>query len=174
LELSFKEYLEEGRDAPLYHGTSLHNAVLIMKNNKLLSNSDTPLKSISFTRSIKAANHFVFHGKGENTCVIFEVNQRKLTQRYKIEPYNFYNKASNAKITRFKGDLNNEWDFEGEYTVNEYEERIIAKEIKNISDYIIKIHIQTDLTLENMYKLYPDSVLAKDKRLIKGKKFINV
>jgi hypothetical protein len=127
---NFKEYLEEGRDAPLYHGTNHHAALQIVKSNTFLSNIGH--KTISFTRKFNFAKNWA----GVTSTVVFELDQRKLAQRYKIEPYNYFNDIEKVPVTRrpeFKSGL----DVEKE---NEYEERIYGT-VKNADKYIKAIHL---------------------------------
>ncbi len=89
---TFKEYLEEGRDAPLYHGTGSAYALAILKDNaikpfkthgatvQLIKKDDNV--AVSLTRSIKTAIEW------RNNGLAFELNQRKLAQNYQIKPLN--------------------------------------------------------------------------------------
>jgi hypothetical protein len=125
---NFKQYLEEARMADLYHGTSPYNCYqILMKNSMVGFGSVKP--AISFSRRQKTARLF-------GPCVII-MNQRKLSQRYKIVPYNYWANYSNNTFTRLSGD-----DFgKDPYTKNEYEETVLAKEIKPFDKYVKQIII---------------------------------
>lgn len=74
--------LVEGRDAPLYHGTSICNGANALHLNMLFAShayEDDPF-GVSLTRDLNVAKDF--HGE-----VIFALDQRALAQRYKITPF---------------------------------------------------------------------------------------
>ena len=91
---NFLQFLEEGRDAPLYHGTSLLTATKILESGLLKGSKSTlpPFKKIevSLSRNIKVPIHHAFHVQDYITCIVFELDQRKLSQNYKIYPYNYW------------------------------------------------------------------------------------
>lgn len=172
--MNFKEYLEEGRDAPLFHGTDIYAAKSILEDNEISASTLQPEKDIlgknnkkkatrtsakftdtdedsvhgvSLTRRIKYA-----HKRAEELSsfiTIFELDQRKLVQRHKIVPFNyhsiFYDKPQNSRY--------------------EAEEFVVGP-IKNIDKYIKRVYISS-----NTYK-FNSSVTQKviemlDKRGIK-------
>jgi len=105
---SFDQFLAEGRDAPLYHGTSLPKAVGIISSNRLEAR-ETPdyagernvvfndvghLRVVSVTRSYPFAANWT-SGYG----VVFELDQSKLTQNHKLVPYNFFSGTSRSQVT---------------------------------------------------------------------------
>jgi hypothetical protein len=89
--MNFKQFLEEGRDAPLYHATEFNQAFWIVATDQIkpLTVSKGPAGT-SLTRDIRFAKSW--HKNG----VIFEFSQRKLSQRYKIEPVNYYASDKNT------------------------------------------------------------------------------
>lgn len=126
--ITFKDFLIESRSAPLYHGTNttyLRDIIKVGIEPRTLQNS----------KKIGVHNHTIRHDAGEGKYakgvsttrnfkfasawgdgVVLELNQRKLAQRYKIVPFQYfdtvgsrYKESSSSKITR-----------------NEYEEFVIT------------------------------------------------
>ena len=147
---SFKEFITEGRDAPLYHATSVSRAINILGSNILrLSNEFIFRKgdkaSISFTRDIKVAwKHGVIFGKRDDV-VIFEVDQAKLAQNYKLEPFQFWSQPSRNNGSRINKARLERKDYTEE-AYNEFEERIIGSDVKNFDRYIKKVIIYSPNT----------------------------
>lgn len=103
--ISFKQFITEARMAPLYHGTSTMFARTILNDNELdgrtlqhqpemfkqkhkrkytspLSNHPGEVVGVSLSRSMKVSKRF--------GAVIFELDQQKLIQRYKVTPINYF------------------------------------------------------------------------------------
>ena len=83
--------LQEGRDAPLYHGTSMMNFIAIMATNEL-SGSDpmddigiTQL-SVRLTRDLSMGKKFA-HLDRKTYGGILVLDQTKLAQNYKMFPF---------------------------------------------------------------------------------------
>ena len=106
---SFRSCLGEGRDAPLYHVTKHRNIEFIIdegispmgnshfKKHLLRapsSNLET-VKGVSFTRDFKIAERFGI--QYHTFYAIFKFDQRKLAQRYKILPIDFFSKFSTSE-----------------------------------------------------------------------------
>lgn len=150
----FKSYLEEGRDAPLYHGTDKIRDII--KTNQLKGNGighlyntlkgipgsgNLPEKpdlsknvyGVSLTRNIKIALQFNKNKADVDDYTIIELDQRKLSQRYKIVPINFFSGFSTDEPARSKGALRKE-------VGSEYEEYLIG-DIKNLNKYVIRFYI---------------------------------
>lgn len=131
LVLNFKIFLKEGRDAPLYHGTRLNKLEDIIKTNTLkrgFEDSDHPGKDgkiISTTRDLYFAKRWTSNGS------VIQLDQRRVSQRYKLVPFNFFN-YSTKKIPY--NDKKN-WHFDNQM------EEAITQDIKNIDNYITKIYI---------------------------------
>lgn len=67
----------EGRDAPLYHGTTFLGAYLILSTNVIKSNKADFEKAVSFTRDKN-----VKYGS-----VTLTIDQKALSSNYKIRPF---------------------------------------------------------------------------------------
>jgi hypothetical protein len=182
---SFKQFLEEGRDAPLYHALydeyavsaikhnhllakSVHNIKLDIKQNRL--NRFREAKVISLTRNLRFALRWAGGGRVDGEYkVIFELDQRKLTQNYKLISYNFF--ANYGKHPTRKGDNELGMD-EYNFPKNQYEESIIG-DVKNLNKYLTKIMFVdvSNVKKENEYmKILLKHPLAWD---MKTKRFIN-
>ena len=150
---NFKQFLEEGRDAPLYHATDINSAEQIIDTNMLLQGESEPShpgknnRIISLTRSYDYAKSW--------DVIIFELDQRKINQRYKIRPFNYFNNVA-RNSDKFRA---------------QSEESVINNDIKNISNYIIKIHI-SNITTYTKLKNEKSSLLAHPKAFYNGR-FIN-
>ena len=136
--------LDEGRDAPLYHGAGLASAISILKENEIWASTqqhktamaalgvnhmadktDTEF-GVSLSRDIRISRNF-----GE---VVFELDQRKLAQRYKIIPFDYWT-ASNPKgqSVRAKGP---------NAPGDRYEaEEFLIGSITPLNRYLIAIHL---------------------------------
>lgn len=163
--------LFEGRDAPLYHGTSYVNAKAILGTNLLKAQPlpddddwdtrDMPV--ISLSRSLPFVKDFIQRrekGKG----VIFQLDQRKLAQRFKIRPWNYYVNAELSTTARISKNVSG--------IFNEYEE-FITKDIKNFDSYITAIHC-FDPNVPDWLKGHPKLKLhveIQTKKLPKPKRF---
>jgi hypothetical protein len=131
---SFKDYLIEGRDAPLYHGTDFHSAALIIQTNKMKATNrhyDGKGNAVSMTRNMKYAFRFpLWAGDAydDNDVVVFELDQRKLAQRYKIVSFAF-DIGTGRSMAR------------GPNEMSEFEERVYSN-IANINNFITKIYVK--------------------------------
>jgi hypothetical protein len=151
--MSFKQFLTESRSAPFYHSTTIENAITILEKNFLHIADDSwqgyP-QGVSFTRSYKYTKTFAkdYMGHDEFTTfgyyrVVFEADQQKLTNDYKIVPFNWFDDKS-----RISGDY--------EEFINQSEERVIGRKtpvmmfdnkkrviriLRNFSKYLTKVII---------------------------------
>jgi hypothetical protein len=172
--IKLKQYLEEGRDAPLYHGTSVARAASIIEDNKLVGKTNHTIinnykkniiKGVSLSRDFKASVYLVFHEFDHNSCVVFEFDQRKLTQRHSVKPLNYYHTTYpelNGRPTKGLGARRMDSRMHRGEMNNESEEFLVG-DIKNVSNYIVKIHVCSDLTKQHIDKSYPE--LAKHPKL---------
>jgi hypothetical protein len=167
--LNFKSYLEEGRDAPLYHATGSNNINQIIESDKLQGRIyDTGVKSnkrfaaatkgVSLTRNFKFAKYW--HG---GHSFIFELDQRKLTQRYKVVPFNFFqNEMKAPREKELKDGL-------GPSGFNEYEEVLVGT-LYNLKKYVTKLHV---INIDLKYNKYYEGLLSdyKGRIINNGKKY---
>jgi hypothetical protein len=149
---SFKQFLEEGRDAPLYHSTAYRSGCIIFEDNEIRARTYHIKKSMLDDKAKikKAFSKRVFGGSDEYVDgvagvsltrnfkfakswgdIIFEVDQKRLTQRYKIIPFNYFVDQS-SKPANFR---------------KEAEEFVIGN-IFPLNKYLIKIHISVDYMSE--------------------------
>ena len=141
--ISFKEFLTESKSAPLYHATRMSYAGKILDDDVLLPsvrlgkyNLKDIEKAVSLTRSLNTARDWV---STKAIRVIFEIDQEKLSQKYKINPINMfhiwrqtvYPPSSNIK---------------GNAKVEELFEEAIFEPIKPLSKYLKKVIFDGSLT----------------------------
>lgn len=132
-KLTINSRLNEGKQVgTLYHWTDFESLYHIINSNLLISNETTDdeskrtkseKKCISFTRS-KNKSQFLIAQEGQCALII---DGDKLSNNYKINPHHDIN-------PHFYG--NDEFD---EEQYDEMEERVCGKDIKNLSNYIIKV-----------------------------------
>lgn len=126
----------------IYHYTNAYNAYLILRGNKLVSNTGY----ISFTRDPRYHQKFR-HGVGTSIALILDGD--RLSNNYKIEPHDF---RADKQARMMRG---------GGY---EAEERIPAREIGNLRDYLQGIRVVSKEFMDNpndLIKLAKDLGLAK-------------
>lgn len=124
----FSQFITEGRDAPLYHGTDTGSAIDIIQSNEFKAHEnlyDEGTPGVSFSRNMTIGNRFATNmGR---FGIVFEVDQKKLAQNYKIKPFNYYSSNGTRQMDS---------DVMGAY--NEFEERVYS-DIKNADRYITKV-----------------------------------
>ena len=140
------EELDEGKQVgTLYHFTNADKFIHILKDNSLKSSRRQPDNGyggygyISFTRD-KNFNK-IPRGSISGTAIVFIVDGDKLSNRFKIEPFNYYNYASKSNPERV-----------------EAEERVVGKgiyavegmEIPNFLNYVTDIIVYKDKFLQEM------------------------
>ena len=138
--------LFEGRDAPLYHGTSLHTAALILTENVFrakTAHEDSRLSGLGGNISFGSTGENQVYGvsltreyqKGlDFGNVSFEIDQRRLAQTNKIIPFDFW--GANLKSPSLRG--HNPYKNADSY---EFEEFCVG-EIKPATKYIIAIYMK--------------------------------
>jgi hypothetical protein len=116
--ISFQEFLNEGKygGIKLYHVTSYKNLIKIIYSDKLIIGSTG---AISFTRNQNLLRQATV-GLGGVGCVL-EIDGEKLSNKFKIQPYSYHNLDVDV------GD--------------ESEERILNRNVDNISKYMLGIRI---------------------------------
>lgn len=122
--MKFKEILNEAKQVgTIYHYTSLSKCIKILLDNKLLHSHEGNF--ISFTRN---QNFHFYPRESIDTEIRIAFDGNKLSEKYKITPYNDWNFSTKTKEERIIFD--------------EDEERLNnIKEINNIKNYIINITI---------------------------------
>lgn len=154
--ITFKQFLAEAANYPLYHGTKLGRFVHIIRDNKMLSlyqdaHEDHPFakkRTISMSRSKKFAFYW---GKRiewvgslnlnaiPKDSVVIEFDREKLSRNYKILPYNHFPDAGTRPNRWFGNPLKKGQEYKS-VDSNQYEERVSAP-IKDINRYIVKIYM---------------------------------
>jgi hypothetical protein len=143
--ITFQEFLAESRSAPLYHATTAKHALTIWDTN-IMRRGKRPenginIRTVSLTRSLPFAASWldIMGGAG----IIFQLDQQKLNQRYRIKPYNYfgfpdsYNYITRiipnerSSIAKSKG---NDVAFDNQH------EEIVIEDIKDFRSYVTKIY----------------------------------
>ena len=154
--ITFKQFLTESRSAPLYHATSLHLAGKIIDSNTLIPRSDvagTGVISLSFTRLFRTAWKFgiyVSTSRSTHSVVVFEVDQTKLSQNYKLEPFQFWSQPMTFGPSYNKARLTPRDENLEDGTFNEFEERVVGKSIRNFMKYVTKIIVYSPESFKNV------------------------
>lgn len=163
--ITFKQFLAEAANYPLYHGTSAWALIKILESNVLETgfHQDPYLhwpskqgKIVSLTRSLSFAKNWR-GGQG----IVIELNRRKLANNYKIVPFNFFgdrfgfggNRARWNHSERFHPDF---MDLDR----NQYEE-VTIKPIKNVVSYMNKVYI-SDHVKPSLQQQIIDSLKSKN------------
>lgn len=135
----------------LYHFTSYDNLINILRNNNLGSGVVSP--STSFTRNKNLQRIYTSvedddYGKDMSCCIV--VNGDKLSNNYKIKPYNFYDSpdVDDYMVEYWKEAFNtNQLHGHPEASFLDEAEEVVMGNVKNIKAYIIKIILNSyDLT----------------------------
>lgn len=176
--ITFKQFLAEAANYPLYHGTTLGGLVHILIDNKMVaknldSHSKHPFaykETISMSRSKKFASYWSKRVDYYSTydtptdTIVIEFDREKLSRNYKILPYNHF---------PHKGTRPNRWLGYGtprkgeEYKSidsNQYEERVSAP-INNVLKYINKIYISKQ-ALEKFKEFRPEEYQLVKKKIV--------
>jgi hypothetical protein len=166
--LGFKEYLLEGRDAPLFHGSSSGNVNNMLEENMISSETlqkidGKNLKGVSLTRSYKfALTHIGPASFKHGYDVILELDQRLLSQNYKIIPFNWSPSWKGPPKARYMDDLGSEF------------EEFVVGPIRNLNKYIVKIHASHEIYYNASQETKDrSSFLLKHPKLFIDRKFVN-
>lgn len=129
--ITFRQFLTESRSAPLYHGTTVFYLEDIVKNGimPLTTQSNKRIQirpnkkvgdlfggEIPVLAGVSLSRNFNFsrrYGSG----VVLELDQQKLTQNYRIVPFNFFVHSGKARKQAEPG---------GDNKRNEYEEFVVT------------------------------------------------
>lgn len=91
--ITFKQFLNEAKAAPLYHATNPSKAFSILKDDNLkafpthMAMTPGSRVAVSLTRSLETAAKWRTGETIKNTSnIIFELDQQKLSHNYKIRP----------------------------------------------------------------------------------------
>lgn len=95
--ISFKQFLVESQNYPLYHATSLLQAISILedggfkgKTTQILNKGDAKrVRGLSTTRSYKFAIKWGVNNFDE-AFIIFHLNRDVIRNNYKVVPYNYW------------------------------------------------------------------------------------
>lgn len=95
--ITFKQFLAEAHYAPLFHATPLENLEGILEQGLYSEIGD-----ISAARSIHNAKWYIQHEFSlyNSGYVIFELDQNKIRQRYKVVPFDYYMKIGAPRMRR--------------------------------------------------------------------------
>jgi len=154
--ITFKDFLTESRSAPLYHATSLLNAKKIIDSNTLIPRSDVTdakTRSLSFTRLFRTAWKFgiyVATSRSTHRVVVFEVDQTKLSQNYKLEPFQFWSQPMKAGRSYNKARLTPRDEDLDDGMFNEFEERVVGRSIRNFMKYVTKIIVYSPASFKGI------------------------
>jgi hypothetical protein len=135
--------LNEGRDAPLYHGTTFPGLLQILASDTL-GNDGNPEYGGGFvcvTRDKQWAHEFVSShvGVGSVGTAILTLDQTTLSKRYRIRPYAKDWDALDAQARTEEGE-----DWLGPYErFDEMEERVYGL-IKPLSRYLTSIEVNEE------------------------------
>lgn len=150
--ITFKTYLTEARLAPLYHATSPSKFRSIISDNVLVRGGEDRRHTLSKDgRQISMTRNFIF--AAEWAPVVLEFDQQRLSQRYKIVPFNYFPKHArifpytNYGTTQQKG-KNFAFD-------NQFEEAVLS-DIKDPLKYVNKIYVSGDWLVDNIKNELPD------------------
>lgn len=140
--IKLKDILYESKQVGvIYHYTSLQGLFDIMEDNRLNVGTYEKNNSISFTRDKFFGNRL---RAGVKTDVRIVIDGSKLSNKYKIGPYQF---TGSEKIKLGMDDDNIEWE---QSVGDEQEERLFlpkgSRGIENVSDYILKIEFPKDFS----------------------------
>jgi hypothetical protein len=158
---NFEEFLQEGRDAPLYHGVSHWSKVHSILDDdlqlrpltqhepkELMHNVDGPIiNGISLTRSKEFALHWskitTLHSM--NSGIVFQLNQRKLQQRYRLVPIQYWQGGISLNSARFMHAKPSSAKAATYQKTNEYEEFLISSKPVGLSPYLEKAFVSTEM-----------------------------
>ena len=130
--IKLKQILQERKQVGIiYHFTSLRRAASILYDNQLnryTTKNNVP--HISFTRNKDFWNNQRYGIEGLE--IKFIVDGDRLSDKYKIQPYNYF---ADQPITDTTAEL---------YDIDEMEEVVISKKIEFFSDYIKEVVFRRD------------------------------
>lgn len=145
--ISFKQFITEARMAPIYHSTSLDGLKGMIIDGVMKRgwpDDDHPHskdgKIISMTRNFYFATQW--------KSIVLQFDQRKLTQRYKVVPFNYF--PSSSEGSRRMNDVGGRYKF-----YNQYEESVL-QDVKDPLKYVVAIYVQGPSGQEQVKKILPE------------------
>lgn len=172
--ITFKQFLLENQNYPLFHGTTLRSLDDIIRQNKIKAGKYSDAhhthsqlsgeNTISLTRSKNFATYWSQRISWYNSdyndgtvIAVIELNRQKIRNNKKIIPYNHFPEYG----TRRKD--SDDWKWAGgrdkstpefkELNYNQFEERIVG-ELNNVSKYITKVYLSS-VAIEKIKKNNP-------------------
>lgn len=139
-----------GREALLYHGTPYQTAQKILQSGTLLATArkGDATKGVSLSRDWRVSQRF-----GD---VIFGLDQTKLTQRYKITPYDYH------------GGNQNQGAGGGYYSQRSEAEEVVQGNITNLSSYLSTLFFSQQFMKQIEYWFRPGVDAESAKNSAKG------
>lgn len=134
--------LSEGRDAPLFHGTSLFNADTALRENKLAARTEhftreeKTLTGVSLSRNMAVSENF--------GTVIFVLDQKKIAARHKMIPTDYW--GFSPAITNMSSRRRGEFAEAEEFVVGD---------LANLDRYIISIKLVARYISPDQKSHYP-------------------
>lgn len=152
--ISFKEYLAERADYPLYHATDIDSLKKMIVEGVWRTGMESDYhkgvskdgRIISLTRDFNFATRWIRGILSMGKGVIIEVDRAKLSNNYRIVPFNYFSKERNAARLPASGILAS--------MTNQYEESV-DRPIKDPLRYIRVLHM-TQRSKEKFEERYPD------------------
>lgn len=140
--ITFKQFLNEAKMAPLYHATNPSKAYHILRDDNLVAFPThmgmTPgsKKAVSLTRSLETAARWRTGETIKNTSnIIFELDQQKLSHNYKIRPIEI------EYVWTTKGIFGNGSSKTYVNKQSKLFEEFVDRDIKPLSSYLKAIHM---------------------------------
>ena len=135
--MRLRDLFEQSRQ-PLFHGTSLLNAMCIVHENRIGASQqyDGQPKGVSLTRDYRLARDFGTYWD-RKFPVVFVLDWDKLRQHRKIMPYRDYSLAGRYDDD---GKLNWEKEYRGGWEDREKEEVVLGT-LDNLSNYLMSINV---------------------------------
>lgn len=141
--IKLAKILQEAKQVGIiYHFTPTFSAKDILEQDKLVSKrreryskKELSFPTISFTRDKNFWNQTRF---GINPHIKFIVDGNKLSEKYKIRPFNWFTHGPKGRA---------EFEKQGVH-MDEMEEVVMAEEIKNLSKYLIGVEYRKNIPNE--------------------------
>lgn len=145
--ITFKQFLSESQNYPLYHGTTIEDLAGIIKSNEIKTGfidqeAHWPSKTgsiISTSRNFNFSKEWA-RSIGGPYWVVIELNRGKLKNNYKIVPFNYFGNEWTDPKPRSRWIHSRRYAPGGDTDRNQYEEAI-TRNIKSPLKYINKVHM---------------------------------